>query len=168
MGTFIRRAVLLFCTLLFSTNIAWADDFGPGADGDHPFMRFMSLIRKLELTESQKTYAANILYNSRKDLRAKVDAMLKARQALFDTVHQESFDEAQVRAQSQSVAKTMEDLAVARAKLLTELRQGLTAEQKTIIDQRIRDAREKLGSRIGTVRGMVDYWVDRHQSVESL
>ena len=129
-----------------------------------PGMRILALVAELGLTDEQKTDAANIIKENRDSMRSKVDALIKARLKFATVSHQDEFNEEAVRTAYKEVAQAGEEVQVARAELISELRAQLTAEQKEILGSKKAEFIQRAGMFVEFARKWVDLWVERHAS----
>ncbi len=100
---------------------------GPGG----PMGLLPRLGRQLQLTDSQRDQLRAIADSHRDEWKALADRARTARQGLMAAVTADSVDETLIRQKSADVAAVEADMAVARARVHTEVLQILTPEQKT-------------------------------------
>lgn len=86
-------------------------------------------LRHLDLSEEQQYKVNEVMENYRADMRIRMNQLRSARQALRETIHGETFDEAAVRQAHAKVAAESAELAVLRAKAFADIRPILTPEQ---------------------------------------
>jgi len=104
--------------------------FGPGLPGPRPgFIPFGPFGRDLNLTEDQKTELRNIGESFRDSDRALLAQMRKLHENQTNLL-QEEFNEAAVRAAAEASAKIQVELEVSHAKMMSQMFNVLTAEQK--------------------------------------
>jgi protein CpxP len=109
--------------------------FGPGGP-----QAGLSL-RALDLTEAQQEQVRQLSQQSREQMRALMDRMRAAQDARRQAVEAIPFNESQVRAAMQDLADVQADLAVAEARLQSDIYALLTAEQQQRL-QALRAERE--------------------------
>ena len=141
---------------------------GHGEHGMHGGARhgggFLKFIEKLNFTEEQKTKAADIMKANRGETKKAMEQMFTARKNLQQAVSADEFNEQAVRAAAKEVAKADEELAVLRARSMSELRPIMTAEQKEQFAAMRSGKKEKFSSRREEMRGKLDSWIDTHAS----
>ena len=110
--------------------------FGPGAG---------LALRGLDLTEAQQEQVRQLSQQNREQLRPLMDRVRAAQEARRQAVEAIPFNEAQVRAAMKDLADVEADLAVAQARLHSDIYALLTAEQQQLLQQRRanREARAK-------------------------
>jgi len=109
----------------------------------------------LDLTDEQKAGIKKILRDSGATIDPLVDEVLRSKQALFEAVHAASFDEQVVRDAATSAGLASTDLAVAKARMVSRMRELLTPAQQERLDAIHREFEERLQRHIGTAR---DLW----------
>jgi len=82
------------------------------------------------LTDEQRTSWREIMQAQREKTRELMDGMREARKALIEASLAEKVDEAAIRKHAEAIGKTEADLAVLRAKALSEIKPPLTPEQR--------------------------------------
>lgn len=99
----------------------------PGPDGPrHPLGR---ILQQLDLTAEQQTRIHEIVFANREARQEQAQQMREARQALRQAVQAQTSDEAAIRAAATRVAELQADRAVARARVLGQVREQLAPEQ---------------------------------------
>lgn len=108
---------------------------GPGGPAFMDGHRLEHLALRLELSDGQREQLKEML-------AARFDAgfeahrtMFEARRELQERIHAETFDEAAVREAAAAVAALEADAAVARARVVQELRRILTPEQLAELEE---------------------------------
>jgi len=82
------------------------------------------------LTEEQRTSMRETMEASRKEARPLEEKMRTARRDLQEAIHAEKVDEQLIREKAVEIGKLEGDLAVIRAKAMTQIRPSLTPEQR--------------------------------------
>ncbi|MGM0453083.1 MAG: Spy/CpxP family protein refolding chaperone [Thermodesulfobacteriota bacterium] len=98
---------------------------GPGKAGPCP----MAMLHGLDLSESQVDQVADVFNryeDEHDDLRKQ---MREAREALREAVHGDGFNEEEIRGAARTVGDGIADMAVHRARIFSEIRPVLTADQ---------------------------------------
>jgi protein CpxP len=128
--------------------------FGPGF-GRGGFGGELGLLRRLDLTEAQRTQVRQVMDGHRDELRAVGERLAAARKAQHDAVTAATLDEQAVRAKSAELAEVMADAAVLRARVhsevfavLTPEQQAKAAELKTQREARRQQMRERIRERM--------------------
>ena len=88
------------------------------------------IVHELDLTPDQVQKVKAVLADHKAELKTELTAIQTSRGQLFDAIHADTVDEGAIRAAATGVGKAEADLAVTRAKILAEVRQDLTPEQK--------------------------------------
>jgi protein CpxP len=111
-------------------------------------------LRGLDLTDTQKEQARDVLRAARPRIAPLADEARKAHRTLFQAVTAPAPDEGAIRAAADAVGRAAGALAVERAKVGTELRALLTPEQQQKLDERLARMNQKMEQRGGPGRGM--------------
>lgn len=136
----------------------WAH--GQGMDFHGPLGPFQRLhgahdaLRALDLTAEQKTEVKSILRSHRQEFREAADRLRAVHESVGKVAHQETIDEAAIRAGVAQALQPLGDLAVLHAKVQHEIHAVLTPEQR----QKAEAMREKFHSHLQ----------DLHKSIQSL
>jgi Spy/CpxP family protein refolding chaperone len=109
--------------------------FGPGGPGAG------LALRGLDLTEAQQEQVRQLSQQNREQMRALMDRMRAAQEGRRQAVEAIPFNESQVRAAMRDLAEVEADLAVAEARLQSDVYALLTAEQQQRL-QKMRADRE--------------------------
>jgi Spy/CpxP family protein refolding chaperone len=144
--TMVRRHIANFLLasslgLGIAANEAFAQPMpGEGMGrGGHPMMH----LRGLNLTEAQRDQVFKIVHEQAPAVREQMKQVRSSRQELRQLAASERFDEGRARQIADGQAKALATLAVMRAQTLHRVREILTPEQRTRMDQ----VRERLGRR---------------------
>lgn len=132
------------------------------AAGHEISSQVVSLMIHLNLTDAQKKEIADILKKYQESIKSDVNAVLEARKNLFDAIHADTYDENAVRATSRNAASAEEELAVLRAKIVSEIKAVLTPEQLAIIKQFEEDIFAKIKNKVETIQYLVQLWIDKN------
>jgi Spy/CpxP family protein refolding chaperone len=92
-------------------------------------------LRALDLTEAQREQVRQLSQQSREQMRAVMDRMRAAQDARRQAVEAVPFNESQVRAAMRDLADVQADLAVAEARLQSDIYALLTADQQQRLQQ---------------------------------
>ena len=117
---------------------------GPGGRGG-PGGPMMALgpIMRLNLSDAQREQVKGIVDSHRDEHRAVAERVRAAHDALEAAVTADQFDEGTVRARSAEAASVDADIAVAQARLRTEVLQILTADQRAQLKKLETDIRAR-------------------------
>ena len=155
-------ALLAAATALGGISAAHA---GQKIDANAPIgAQIVKLLSDLNLTEEQKEQAAGVIAARRDGNRTMIRDLLKARQNLFETIHDGTYDEDAIRSAYQDVSRIEEDLAVRRAKVAAELKSILTDEQRDMLVKAKKAAFKQINKRVDYAFAAVDCWVDSRLS----
>lgn len=120
--------------------------FGAGHMAEH-------LAERLDLSQAQRDQIRTIHEGYREQADLLMETVKTARQDLGDRIHAELFDEAAIREAAGRLAAAEADLAVLRARIVSDLRQVLTPEQAAEARELHEWMREFAGSHRGHPRG---------------
>lgn len=128
---------------------SWRD--GKGMGGKRGGLLGGRFAEKLNLTDAQKEQIKQITARYRESAKATREQRRGQRAGGFDAFSGGSFDEAQVRAAAQARANARVEREVARARMMSEIYNVLTAEQKaqlaTLRQQREQKMQERRARR---------------------
>jgi Spy/CpxP family protein refolding chaperone len=143
----------LVAALVTGGAFVYAQDAGPsGPRGRGPGFGVRGpqaglSLRALDLTEAQQEQVRQLSQQNREQMRALMDRMRAAQEARRQAVEAIPFNESQVRAAMRELAEIEADLAVAEARLQSDIYALLTAEQqqrlKTMRAEREARAKER-------------------------
>jgi Spy/CpxP family protein refolding chaperone len=105
-----------------------------GGDGE------MRGLQALNLTEAQRDQIFKIRHDQAPAFRDQMKKMRASREELQKLARADKFDQAAVRRAADAQAKAVSDIAVMRVQAASQVRQVLTPEQRTKLDQ-MRDQR---------------------------
>ena len=114
---------------------------------------------RLDLTDDQRSRVRQITESHREEQRAIADRARQAHAALREVTEGGTFDEAAVRARAADVANVEADMAVARARIFSEVYQILTPEQQA----KLKTLQAERGQRQERVRERVQERRERRQ-----
>jgi Spy/CpxP family protein refolding chaperone len=104
----------------------------------------MWLLNKLDLTKQQMDQEDKILDQHKNDFKALHKKIDEAKKSLHEAVTEDKFDEQKIRAASKALATNMEEMAVVRGKMASEMRAILTPEQLEQLKQMRIEHQEKM------------------------
>lgn len=138
-------AAAVTAVLLVAATLAVAQPaghrHGPGEPGeflDH-------LTRRLDLTDDQRATLAGLFASHREVRMTEREQLQAARDTLDEQVHADVFDEGAIRAAAAELAALGAERAVARARLLQEVRGVLTPDQMEQFQEMMSWRRERMG-----------------------
>jgi Spy/CpxP family protein refolding chaperone len=111
-----------------------------GRGGHHPMMQ----LRALGLTEAQRDQVFKIFHEQMPAMHAQMKQVRRSREELRKLASSERFDEARAHQVADVQAKAIAAMAVMRAQTMYRIREILTPEQRTRMDQ----MREHRGGRM--------------------
>ena len=115
-----------------ATNEASAQPMPGGMGrGGHPMMQ----LRALNLSEAQQDQVFKIFHEQAPAMREQMKQVRRARAELRQVAAAERFDEGRARQIADTQAKALATLAVMRAQTMHRVREILTPEQRTRMDQ---------------------------------
>ena len=114
----------------------------------------MRLGERLGLTEEQRGKIKTVFESHKAELGPLAQKMMSERKTLRELMQADKVDEAAIRAQAAKVAALEADRAVARAKIMQEIRPLLSAEQK----QRLQELKAEWEKRGAEFRERVAKW----------
>ncbi|MBF0317067.1 MAG: Spy/CpxP family protein refolding chaperone [Nitrospirae bacterium] len=159
------KTILLAMVLTVAVSTAVMAEAGGGfkgsGGGDAQHIILKALVG-LNLTDVQKTAIANILKGYKDTLQKDIKDVVDAKTQLFEAIHDNSYDEAKVRALSKVLASKEEELAVLRARIVGEIKAVLTTEQKAILDQAREDFAAMIKARIERIVNLINTWIGKH------
>lgn len=151
---------------IFLSGALKADAFiGQGNTGQNHLNLNFSVLKalfQLNLTTEQKQDIAAILKGYQDEVKNAVDDVAAARKNLFETIHGDTYNETAVRDASKGVAIAEEELAVLRAKIASDIKTVLTAEQLSTLETMKADIYTAIQDKIDTVKTLVDQWIQNH------
>jgi Spy/CpxP family protein refolding chaperone len=106
-------------------------------------MMALGPIMRLDLSDAQREQVKGIVDSHRDEQRAIAERARAAHDALEAAVTADQFDEGTVRARSAEAASVDADIAVAQARLRTEVLQILTADQRAQLKKLETDLRAR-------------------------
>ena len=129
---------------------------GKGFDGRRGDFFPGRLAEQLNLTDAQKEQIKQIAARYRESTKALRQQQRGERKAGFDVFNGGTFDEAQVRAAAQARANARVEMEVAHARMMSEIYNVLTAEQKAQLatlrqqrEQKMQEWRTRRGANSG-------------------
>lgn len=135
----------------------------PKRKGHHGPLGFLS---KLNLTNDQKHKVALILKDHRQEAKETMNNLRTARKNLFAAVNSQEYNEAAVRQAAKDVARWQEEMAVHRAKVMSEVRKVLTPEQISQIEAKKAGFGDKFEKRRQKHMERMDKWIEKHAAQE--
>ncbi|HEV8629674.1 MAG TPA: Spy/CpxP family protein refolding chaperone [Thermoanaerobaculia bacterium] len=133
-----RTKALLTLALLATVAVplAAARRPAPGAGG-----LLERAAQRLDLTAEQKSQIRDIFAAHKTEVEAELLAIKTAREAMWVAIHAENPSEAAIRGAANAVGKAEGELGVTRARIVQEVRPGLTPEQQAELQQMLADFR---------------------------
>ena len=116
---------------------------GAGSHKGWGHHRFGFLLKKLDLTDTQKQQLKDYFSQNKQTFKTDMLNMMNARKSLTDAIEKNPTDESTIRSLSANVESARTELTVQHAKFLAFLQSILTSDQKNTLTtlQQKRDAR---------------------------
>lgn len=140
----------------------------PGPDGpDGPMgpgnaKGIIKMVEELGLTPDQKSRVALILKDNRDQAKSLREVMRTARERMGDVMMKTPGDENAVRAAVREVSKAGEELAVHAGKVKAQIDGVLTPEQKTRLEARKDEFRNRFKDRHDKGGKALDDWIEQN------
>lgn len=162
--SFALLAVLATGTSAFAQGQGRRGGGRPGAEsglgGPGQGMRGFGLgVRNLDLSDAQRQQIRAIATKAREDSRPLADRLRQAADARRKAMAVTPVDENQIRSTTQALASAQADVAVARARLESDIFAVLTPAQQA----RVNEARERRETRLNQRRGRAQERRDQRQ-----
>jgi Spy/CpxP family protein refolding chaperone len=111
-------------------------DEGRRTPGGAFYHRPMEWLQGLELTEEQQDQVFKIVYDRAPSLREQLKILRRSREELDKLVVAPTFDAARARELAETGAKAAVEITLIRAEAVSRIRQVLTSEQRSKLDQK--------------------------------
>ncbi len=118
-------------------------------------------LKHLDLTDDQKTRLAGIIKQHRDQGHAVHSQLMAARKRLHDAIHIQPVDEKNIRDAHRQMALLMEELAVLRAKAVSNATAALTPDQKMKLKKKRQSMSECAKAKRRCRKAGLDVWLDR-------
>ena len=135
-----------------------------GPETESPGLKLAKFFLELNVSEPQKTEIAGHIVEHRDSIRETVDALRASHEDVISVVRAEEFDEEALRVQAKQSAALYEELIVLKAQAAADVRSVFDERQKSLIDITANGFRSRIGTKIGTMRSLMDTWVTRYAS----
>lgn len=152
--------------------VGWAGVYGVEARPDCPMQgygkhggMFRQFLTRLDLSEAQERDIANLLKQHREEMQGLRTQMVAARQAQIAAMTASPFDEAAVRDTAVKAADLEVQLTVNRAKVFSEIRKLLTAEQQATLQQLTSEFASRRHKGFEHKGRMLDRWIEENSSM---
>lgn len=120
------------------------------------------LLIDLKLTDAQKREAALILSRHKDQAGPALDRVLAAAGSFSEVMGRSPDDERAVREAFRAMAAAGEDMAVARGRIMAELKKTLGPEQQAVLAAGRESLRGRIKARIETGRDILEAWIKAH------
>jgi Spy/CpxP family protein refolding chaperone len=100
---------------------------------------------RLELSAEQRSRVEAVLARHRGEVRKDWEALVASREAQYAAVRGQPFDENRIRSAAAAVGAAQADLAVARARIASEVRAILDDGQRARLEEMLEDVRALTG-----------------------
>ena len=156
---------LVIGTMMFSLSVyAVAGQHGEG--GAHHQGGFIGKKFLNSLSKEQKTKVAEILSKYKGEMDQHRDAFATAAEKVADAVHADTFDEAQIRQAFKDASAIREEMTVLRARIMSEIRPLLTADQLKKLKEHHDLRKQKMKERRDAKEDMFDEWLEENMKQE--
>jgi len=139
LGIAIAAVLVMVAAAVPALGQGWGEGYG---HGEHHGRMMDRVMERLELTEEQRAEAEALMTERHDEMKADIDQMRKAREALAEAIHAAEFDETAIRDAAAVVATLEADLAVERGLANQEFRNILTPDQQAKLDEMHKMMRE--------------------------
>ncbi len=159
------KTIIAGLVALFLVSGAAGAAMAAGTDAATPEDAFglrQSLARtilELDLTDAQKTQAARILKANGLEARTRFEELRDALAGLRAAIRETPRDEAAVRAAFRRAAAAGEELTVIRGRIMADIEDILTPNQRETLDARRKVMDAKIRDRIDAGRTLVQEWI---------
>jgi Spy/CpxP family protein refolding chaperone len=126
---------------------------------------FQEALTRLNLSDAQKHDIANVLKQHREEMLGLRSQMFEAKKALFAAVTANEFDEDAVVAAAIQAGEAEKQLALMRAKLFDRIRDRLTPQQKSELEQLVADFASRMQKHMEHKTSMLDRWIDENSNL---
>jgi periplasmic protein CpxP/Spy len=126
---------------------------------------FQEALTRLNLSDAQKHDIASVLKQHREEMLGLRSQMFEAKKALFAAVTASEFDESAVLTAATQAGEVEKNLAVMRAKLFDKIRDRLTPEQQTQLQQLVADFASRMQKHMEHKTSMIDRWIDENSNL---
>ena len=127
---------------------------GPHHRGDGPMG--LKLLKQLDLTENQEIRVREMFSAHREEMRPHANKLRIARNTMVQTMETAPLDEPAVREAHRALAGIREEMVVARARMMDEVRSILTPEQNARLTQMKAERRERIEEKRDRRRACMD------------
>lgn len=110
------------------------------------------MVQKLQLTPDQIAAIKQILKSHQAELQSEIQAVVKAREGLFDAIHADTSSESAIRSAASVAGQAESDLAVTRGTIVQEIRGVLTPEQQAEAKQLLADFKAHIEDLVAIVQ----------------
>ncbi len=123
------------------------------------------ILTRLDLSDSQERDIANVLKQHREQMQSVRNQMIEARKAQFAAMTANPISEDAVRQAAAKAAEIEVQLAVSHAKVFDEIRQLLTPEQQTTLQQLAEEFSSRRHMGFKHKGKMLDRWIGENSSL---
>lgn len=153
-----KKSVLMIGIVSFMmiSLVCVNSSFAKGPGHGHGLFKMLS---QLNLSDDQKAQVSEILKKYKDEKSALRETMQTAREKFMTTLQDEPFDELTVRQAFQEMVPAMEDMAVFRAKVFSDIKAVLTAEQLELLRQKREEMKAKIKAHQEFRDSMAQFWL---------
>jgi len=153
----IVRTVLVMALVMGIAGLSWAQQGKGGMmkdgscpmakDGYHMGMGGGGMYQQLNLSGQQQEQVKAVMDSYQAEMKALDEKIDTARKSVHEAVHADIYNETAIRDAHKTLSAEMEDMAVLRGKIFSEIRPLLTPEQVTQLKEMRGRKHGKMGNR---------------------
>lgn len=140
----------LAATALLVPALLFAAGRGPRSPQAHGLAQ--RVVERLDLTPEQVQDIREILAAHKPELTVELTRIKDARGKMFEAIHAGTYNEAAIRNAATAVGRAEAELAVTRGRIVQEVRQVLTPEQREEAEEMLADGRAFVEDLIARLR----------------
>ncbi len=148
--------VVMILMALFCGGVSMAQMPGKG-----PGMIPLRVLMELDLTDAQKAEIAAILEASKTEMDSAKQKRDEVKEILAPVMTADTFDEENLRSAFAKASPIVEDVMVIKAKIGSQIKSVLTAEQKQILDEKRQEGMEKMEKFKKFQETMLETWLNQ-------
>ena len=149
--------IALAMVLMFAGTAAAGNFMGKdGRHGRGHGPKGFKFLKRLDLTDAQRTRVRNIFSSRRDGMRSNAGRLMTARETLMTAMEAAPLDESAVRAAHRGLSEVKEEMTVLRARMLHEIKEVLTPEQNARFTRMRAEKRERMKDRTARRQARID------------
>jgi Spy/CpxP family protein refolding chaperone len=129
---------MVLTMVLAGTMSAMAGGFrkGHGEHGMGHMLGGLKMFLELNLSESQQTDMSAVINKYDADVEGAREALKSAKMYFGSVIHADTFEESQIRSSFQELSAAKENMIVLNARIMSELKALLTADQLALLERK--------------------------------